>query len=87
MPFLCSHPGVCSSGVNQTDNREAKPIGHPHDTQCLAVALRVSTSEIAFDVLLGITTFLGPNNHDTVLAEHCKPRHNRMIIVKQTVSM
>ena len=58
-----------------------------HQPQCLAVAFRFGHTEVAIQLLLGVTAFLLANHHHRPPFEERKAADNRFIVAERAVAV
>ena len=78
--FLGTHARVGARRVDEGEQRQAKLLGHAHQAQCLAVALRARHAVVASDALFGVPALLMPQHHDRLSFQPGQPPHERRIV-------
>src|SRR5207249_10999331 len=73
--------------VDQRDDRSAKLLRQPHQSQRLSVTLRVGHAEVAAEYLLGIAAPLMTDDHHRLAVEPRPAGDDRRIFTKEAIAV
>ncbi len=79
-----ARPGA--GGVDQGEDRQAEALGHLHQAQCLAVALRLGHAEVAHDLFLGGAAFLVADDHHRAAVDPAQAADDGLVVGEGAVA-
>ena len=80
-------PGAGAGRVDERDDRQAELGRQPHLQECLPIAFRVGTAEIAGRALGQVLALLVADEHHLVLVEVGQSRDDRLVVPHRAVAM
>src|SRR3954467_12742765 len=87
MTLLRAHAGIRARGIDQRNNRQAEFFGEPHQTQRLAITLRMRAAEVAHHVLLCVPPFLVRDHDATMRTEFRETARHRLVVAKDAIAV
>src|SRR4029079_14701439 len=87
MALLRSDSWKSAWRIDQGNDGHPEFFAETHQSQRLAVALRMCAPEVAHHVLLGVASFLVSNNDATLAIKHCHPAWHGAIVGKAAVAV
>jgi len=85
--FFGVDAGIRAGRVDKCEHRELELLGRLHETQGLAVSLRLAHAEVARRAFLRVAALLVADHHARYAVEACETAHDRQVIRKMPVAV